>query len=253
MKKLLLLCALAISSAACAVDATNEESDLETTTEELTYVPGQYEVDALIKDLKAGKFNAGTLPNFVDKNAGAYVIHRPGAFDDVTYYKAVTEDPYTWGVARSELFTFAMTDFNRRAIPKFQCENVFKATVEDPATGKMVNITTGIKMFIHRWQPGGVQLMNPVSKVLTDRITYAGEPNDDAHKKAIATAKAFEKNISVKLVVPALIFNKKDAAGKAIPSNPGGANGAPISLYFGRVNGVWKHLVADIAENSCEA
>jgi len=213
-----------------------------------------YEVDALIKDLKAGKFNAGSLNNFIDANAGAYVIHRPGAFDDIYYSKRADESPYTWGVVRSELFTFAMTDFNRRAIPKFQCENIFKATVEDPATGKNVNITTGIKMFIHRWQPGGVQLMNPVSDVLNDRAKYGlVNPADAAHKKALADAKAFEKNISVKVVVPALIFNKKDAQGKAIPSNPGGANGAPISLYFGRVNGVWKLLVADVAEYSCEA
>ena len=255
MKNPWLTLSLLFSLSACGAEPFSEDEPdtLDTTASSLTYIPGQYEVDALTKTLQTGGFSASTLNNFVDPRVGVYIVHRPGAFDDVRYTKAVDNDPYTWGNAKNALSTFALTGMTRRAIPTFTCENIFRVTVEDPATGKWVKLTTGLKMFIHRWQPGGVQLMSPVSKVLRDRATYGlVDPTTPAYKTALAQALTFEKNISVKLVVPALIFNKQDPAGNWIPSNPGGADGAPLSLYFGRVNGTWKLLVANIAEYSCE-
>lgn len=248
---------LSMALGGCAADSGGDEidgSEPMQSEEELKATPGQYEVDALIKDLKAGGFGAKTLNKFVDSKTGAYIVHAPGVFPTVDYGKTTDGGKYTWDNVRLLLSTFSLdAGINRRAIPKFECENIFKVTVEDPASGKMVNIVTGSKLFIHRWQPGGVQLMNPVSKTYEDLVTYGQIPNDAAVKKQIADAKAFEKNISVKLVVPALIFNKKDAKGNPVASNPGGTNGAPITLYFGRVNGAWKLLVADIAAYSCDA
>ncbi|MBP9112156.1 MAG: hypothetical protein KBF88_05070 [Polyangiaceae bacterium] len=261
MKTLLCLASLAFALAACSAESETPELGDEVGSSEgaLSYVPGQYEVDALLKDLQAGKFNGKTFNQFVDPNVGVYSVNRPGGvFDQVTFSKAPSNDEFTWGMAKRQLETFAITKDYRRVIPgRYSCETdngTFPVTVEDPKTGKPVKIATGLKMFIHRWQPGGVALLNPVSSTIEDHGKYGLEnPNTASFKKKLADAKAFEKNISVKVVVPALILNKKDAAGKPIPSNPGGAKDLSLDLYFGRINGVWKLLVVDTAAYDCSA
>jgi len=243
----------------CAADSSEEDASVSdaASEEELKATPGQYEVDSLIKDLTAGNFTGTTINSFVDPTVGVHLVYRnAGIYDQLTHTTEVKLDN-EWGSALSNLTTVQMTKDYRRVIPSFSCEddngNIFRATVTDPKTGKDVKITTGLKMFIHRWQPGGVAEMNPVSSTLEQQVEYDLIPDDAASKKAIADAKALEKTISVKVVIPALIFNKKDANGNMVPSNPGGAKDSPLDLYFGRVNGVWKLLVVDSAAYDCSA
>lgn len=248
----------------CAAEATSEDElggELLQSEDDLTATPGHYEVDSLIKDLSAGGFSGATVNKFVDAKVGVYSVFRPGGvFNQLARTEQIKSGlpSMAWDAAVGDLETVSFGKDYRRAIPEpYSCDdenfNEFHITVPDPKTGKNVKIVTGQKMIIHRWQPGGVQLMNPISKTLEEQVKYELIPNDAEAKKRIADAKALEKSISVKVVVPALNMNKKDAAGKPIPSNPGGSAGAPLDLYFGRVNGAWKLIAVDTAAYDCSA